>query len=47
VKGKTTDCHVVGRVVREVEMARNWFRGIFVIFLAKMFAEAVCKFSAR
>ena len=23
-------CHVVGRVVRKVEMARNWFRGPYV-----------------
>ena len=37
----------MGRVVREVEMARNWFRGIFAIFLTKMFAEAVCTISAR
>ena len=24
VKGKTTNCHVIGGVVRKVEMARNW-----------------------
>ena len=26
VKEETTDCHVVGRVVWEVELACNWFR---------------------
>ena len=42
------DCHVVGGMVREVEMARDWLRDIFLIFLnvAKLFAKTVCKFSA-
>ena len=42
------DCHVVGGMVREVEMACDWFRDIFLIFLnvAKLFAKTVCKFSA-
>ena len=34
-------------MVREVEMACNWFRRIFNIFfnVAKLFAKMVCKFS--
>ena len=45
--GKTVDCYVVGGMVREVEMACNWFRRIFNIFfnVAKLFAKMVCKFS--
>ena len=30
--GEIADCHVVGRVVREVEITRNCFRRIFVFF---------------
>ena len=33
VQGVTADCNVEGRVVCEVEMVRNWFRNIFVIYL--------------
>ena len=48
---KTADCYIVGKVVREVEIARNWFRSSFVVvflfYITKMFTEAVCKgFSA-
>ena len=48
VQGETAGCYVKGRVVREVEMARRWFRSIFVIFFqrcAKMFTEAMRKFT--
>ena len=46
VQGKTAERHAVGRVVQEVEMARNWFRNIVIFFgIKRMFAEAVCKSS--
>ena len=46
VQGKTAERRVVGRVVQEVEMARNWFRNIVIFFgIKRMFAEAVCKSS--
>ena len=47
VFGKTVNYHLGGRVVRNVEMAHNWFGSIFVIYLntTKLFAEAVSKFS--
>ena len=28
--GKTADCHVLVRIVREVDMVRKWFRSIFL-----------------
>ena len=53
VEVKTADCHVVGRVVREVEIARNWFRSnfavvlLFIIFLYITLQRCSWKRSAR
>lgn len=55
---KTVNCDVVNRLILEVEIARNWFESIFVIFLCLLFfflflihitifMDAVCKFSPR
>ena len=43
MEGKATNRHVFLRVVREVEMSRDWFRSVFIVNLniPKVFAETI------
>ena len=43
MEGKTTNRHVFLRMVREVEMSRDWFRSVFIVNLniPKVFAESL------
>ena len=46
---KATNRHVFLRMVREVEMSRDWFRSVFIVNLniPKVFAETVTQSAAR
>ena len=45
---KATNRHVFLRMVREVEMSRDWFGSVFIVNLdiSKMFAETVSQSAA-
>ena len=49
MEGKTTNRHVFLRMVREVEMSRDWFRSVFIVNLniPKVFAETITQSAAR
>ena len=46
---KTTNRHVFLRMVREVEMSRDWFRSVFIVNLniPKVFAETITQSATR
>ena len=43
MKRKAANRHVFLRMVREVEISRNWFRSVFIVNLniPKVFAETI------
>ena len=49
MEGMATNPHVFLRMVREVEMSRDWFRSVFVVNLntPKVFAETITQSAAR
>ena len=49
MEGKATNRHVFLRMVREVEMSRDWFRSVFIVNLniPKVFAETITQSAAR
>ena len=49
MEGKATNRHVFLRMVREVEMSRNWFGSVFIVNLniPKVFAETITQSAAR
>ena len=46
---KVTNRHVFLRMVREVEMSRDWFGSVFIVdlIIPKVFAETVTESAAR
>ena len=46
---KVTNRHVFLRMVREVEMSRDWFRSVFILYLniPKVLAETITQSAAR
>ena len=48
-RGKATNRHVFLRMVREVEMSREWFRNVFIVNLniSKVFAETITQSATR
>ena len=49
MEGKATNRHVFLRMVREVEMSRDWFRSAFIVNLhiPKVFAETITQSATR
>ena len=49
MEGRATNRHVFLRMVREVEMSRDWFRSVFIVDLniPKVFAETITQSVAR
>ena len=49
MEGKATNRHVFLRMVREVEMSRDWFRSVFIVNLniPKVFAETITQSATR
>ena len=49
MEGKATNRHVFLRMVREVEMSRDWFRSVFIVDhnISKVFAEMITQSAAR
>ena len=49
MEGKATNRHVFLRMVREVEMSRNWFGSVFIVNLniPKVFAQTSTQSAAR
>ena len=47
MEGKAKNRHVFVRMVREVEMSRDWFRSVFIVNIPKVFAETIAQSAAR
>ena len=49
MEGKATNRHVFLRMVKEVEMSRDWFRSVFNVNLniPKVFAETITQCNLR
>ena len=47
MKGRAADCHMLIRMIREIKVPRDRFRGVLVVFfyVAKVFSESVAKSS--
>ena len=49
MEGNATNRHVFFRMVREVEMSRDWIRSVFIvnINIPKVFTETITQAAAR